>query len=917
MMEGITSYWKYFPPIIIILYYLNFKILSRVGRNSLDWLTKLRNSLKSAQFDDYGYKYKEKINELTKVEFDRFKVAGVFSRKKDIGDVSRGRMKLEDILKQTRLKVFGNVLSLACGRGGWEQVYAPSPSVKESICVTYGSSVQTPGHEDFTERPFDGKHKCKLVNMDIKRYHKLFSGPYDFVLFDGGESHANYTQEKNKFYELFHEGVMPAIDGNTQGFILKILTPFDRRVIADLQHIQNITGMGNFVSCGYSRQTNMELYFVSTKPPMNLEKTARALVDEKLRRAEIAGEKKEPGPRLAPAKRDVDYIEKDVKLLKPLNMTLSIKELGPRMFEAGRNFLHWRSMGVYGFGSKGGTNTLRVQLVWELIRGISNYLTNFLDWNATNTTPEGFEKVFIRKVDNSPKENSQMFVRMSRIYEGMANYMLFKGFKLRELSDDEVRARCNTQGSATVQDNVRNVSEFLESEDWAKKVKRVRSDLDSGTPTKAVFNTMGKREKKKGGDKGSRMIAFLPIPMRLLELKIFGNLLDLTKPHLNKFGVGGVGLHDFGMRILEVFKTWSCADDIAGFDTRVGLKILSLEFYSFIAKLIPDKNTLRTAENLYRVYGYPHIMIPMPSGYIRSELLSGIGQRMSGSGPTYAMNTITRLAIAILQFAKCDGIETEDLAKFAFDTMNGANEWNGLCSGDDFFVTSTPDKVVAYAKSWDILNELGFYRKDMIKDVDSKINESIEDTEFCSHHYEKVSYYDEFTRRTVERWQPTRSYGEIIAKSSIWISGNDVVEDQEAWVSAQGNNLIINYHHMRDCRRIGFAMKSVVNRNLILGEKRKAGYLPRPWMRDGQLLDIVNDCLFGSSTRYPVQGFYVGKWQHIGYMNLAHERDYEPNFFNRNFVDWRAMMPVVVSKLRRTVNSDDYLRYMDRYRAVL
>lgn len=754
--------------------------------------------------------------------------------------------------------------------------------------------------------------------MDIRKFVRVVdTSQYDTVLFDGGESRTDYSEEKDKFYDLFHSGVLPAINSNTKGFILKILTPMDPRIIKDLEEIRKRTGCGNFYNCSYSRQSTMELYFVSTKPYRNLTKDVKDLIDAKLRKAEVNPGSNQPGPRLAPGGRQREEVIEDVKLLKPLNMDRSVKELGCRLFECGRNFLHWESLGVYAFGTKGGVNTVRVALVWSILRGISNSLTNYLNWGTTDTTPEGFERVFIRKVDTSPVENGHNFVRMEKIYNGMAKYFRMRGFKLTELGYDQVEVRCNKQGAGTVQDDVSSIGEYVSNPDWRKRVDEIRANITSGSPTKGVFNTMGKREKKIGGDKGSRMIAYLPIGMRLLELKIFGKLLELTKPFYNRFGVGGVGLHDFGMRMKDIFKEWSCSDDVAGFDTRVGLKLLSLEFYAFISNLGGNVTVTRTAEALYRLYAYPFLLIPMPSDYVRSELISGRGQRMSGTGPTYAMNTITRLAIAILQFSDVDNIALEDLIDYAFRVMAGKTKWAGLCSGDDFSATSDRDTVKKYSKTWGVLNAIGFYRKDIIKDVDTPINDNMLDTEFCSHKYERVSYYDDISGETVERVQPVRTYGEIFAKSTIWVSGNDVAEDQEAWTSAQGNNLLINYAHMRDCRRLGFALKSCTRQNIILNEKRKAGFLPRPWMREGQVLDILNSCLFGDSTAYPVPGFAVRKWSHVGYIPLNRETIFEPEFHSRQFVEWRKSLPFLVGRLRSSVsNTFDYMRYMTRYKPV-
>lgn len=155
---------------------------------------------------------------------------------------------------------------------------------------------------------------------------------------------------------------------------------------------------------------------------------------------------------------------------------------------------------------------------------------------------------------------------------------------------------------------------------------------------------MGKREKKAMEFiKGSRMIAYLPIPTRLLELKVFGKILELTKVKYNRFGVGSLGLHDLGQRLKEIWKGQAVSDDIAGFDTKISKLTLQLEL-----EFLEILGTGPTARKLYEIYAHPMLLIPVPSEFMRSQLVEGQGQRMSGSNTTYSMNTCTRLAIALL-----------------------------------------------------------------------------------------------------------------------------------------------------------------------------------------------------------------------------------------------------------------------------
>lgn len=874
------------------------------GRNSIVAFRTFTNRIRAMNVDDVGKEFKKNLNKLTKKEFNLFKVMGVSSRKKSIADVSRGGMKFDDIQRQMKSRPSGKVLSLACGRGGWEQRYAGNPAVTAVYAITYGPNKETPGHEAFSDRPFAGKEKVHVLYQDIRQFVKETRPFADWIFYDGGEQRSDYLEELRKSRDLIISGVLPAFHAGVKGFVLKVLNPYDSDVLKALKTIQTMTNKGNFVLCSHTRQSNTELYFVSTPQPGNLSKQAKILLEYKLSRIDV-----KPGTN----KRVINLSQDTITVRTPItgptckkpNMQRSIAQLGPRVFAPGRNFRHWESLGVYPFGSKGSTHTNRVDLFWGLIRDMATYLTNFFDWGVTDTTAEGFQSVFIRKVDVEPVENSEYHERLRVVYRSMAKYFRSKGFSNRPMKWNEILSQANMRGAAAHIDSWANVGNFLTDPIAQRTIEEHEKALSKGNPMSAVFCTMGKREKKKGFGKGSRMVAYLPIPMRMVELKYFGRLQELTKPVLNKFGVGGYGLHDLGMRVKEVWKGYACADDVAGFDTRIGASILHMELEDFILPLTDDPKAREMISGMYGIYSHPHILIPaLDHDFVRSELLVGRGQRMSGTAPTYSMNTITRLAIAILQFAEVEGKDLAELPTFVTEVMRGNTAWGGLGSGDDFFCTSDLRRIKGYSKTWNVLNSLGFKRKDMLLNADSPICVEMNQVDFCSHRYEEVWYRDTDTGRRVVRYQPTRTLGEIFGKAGIWIAGNDTGTEAEAWMSAQSNQLAINYHHVRDCRRLAFMIKAVVRPNIVLGMMKKAVHLPRPWMQPGDQLDVLNDCLFGTSTHYPIPGFRVREWSSAGYIDIRREKFYEPNFQCGGMVRWRNKAPQIVDMLRHAHGGD-------------
>jgi len=692
------------------------------------------------------------------------------------------------------------------------------------------------------------------------------------------------------------EGVMPYINSNLDGFILKILTPTDLKIITALERIRTITGRGNLYLSSYSRQSTMEMYFISTPPGESVSAQARKLLMDKWKRA-----LNDQSPHIQEIYREhMTYrqnIVEDVNLLDEIDMSKSIEELGPQIAETPRPFLHWKSLGVYPFGNRGGKSTFRSPIVWNVIKRLITIIHGLSKWSSTDTTPEGFMKVFVRKVDKPPTENSPYFIRLREVYEGLADHMMNNRMHLNPLSWDEIKEQANRQGAPGIQDLWKDVGQALDTPEFMEEIRQHERALINGKPLGGVFNTIGKREKKEEGGLGSRMVAYLKIPMRMIELKYFGRLINMTKPKINRFGVGGLGLHDLGMRLKEIYGEWSISDDIAGYDTKIGKKILSLEFYHFVSRFATSPSQYRIMENLYRIYAHPHILIPYPSFFNRCELIEGVGQRMSGSATTYAMNTITRIAIGLLQICDIENIGLEEIRAWVTEQMLDG-EWSGCVSGDDAVFTSSSENIRKLSRRHDVLNSIGMTRKNIPREAPSPIGRTFEEVEFCSHKYAKISYYDSYSGEVAFRYQPIRSVAEIFAKASIWLSSNDVANTHLAWVAAQANNLLINYGHMRDCRRLGLALKSIVPDNVVLGLNRVI-HLPRPWISDGHYLEIMNECLFGKSTAYPFEGFVVRTIGHMGYIDLETEQRCNTQFGTKEMLSWRRAVPEIVAVASR------------------
>nr|QPZ88370.1 NS5-like protein [Wuhan aphid virus 1] len=870
-------------------------------------LDAVQEAFASSDISEWGPRYKRALNNLGKKAFDIFKMRGVRPTLRSFNKASRGYDKLMDILRQTKIKPTGRVLSLCCGRGGWEQVIANNPPVIHITSVTLGPGPGHEGHEAFTKIHFPGREKIRVLYGDARQFPV---STHDVLLFDGGESHTDAELEEARFYSLFYNVVMRQINSNTKHFVLKILTPTSPRIQRLLEEIQRMTGRGALFRSCHSRLSTLELYFVSTAPaPVKARATAllKDIVEQGKMNKVLQAQNYDLGFTFSREKIE----PKTIPLLKPLDMTESIRELGPPLPEQGMEFNHWETSGVYPFGSQGSTAMKYNRYAMCVLRRLLSTVPGFDHWKTTDTTPKGFLGVFNKKVDMAPRENHKYERHLVEIYEGLAHHFLRSGFRFRELDWTEVLKQANKQGAPGIIDTqFENVGQFLSTPDWVKRVLEARKALEKGKPIGGIFNTIGKREKKLSPHemKGSRMVAYLPIATRLLELKLFGKLLELTKPTINHFGVGGMGLHDLGMRVQEIWQGHAVSDDIAGFDTRIGLYFLSLENH-FIRML--GGGEIHTL--MYRLYAYPHILIPMASEFVRSQLLKGRGQRMSGTNVTYSMNTITRICVCLLQYAIAKDIPLNELHDWTMQMMKQNSPLQGVVSGDDASFTSTLENVTQLSNTAHVLEEVGMPRKDIPINIPSPVVNKIEDVDFCSHHYEKITYYDAETGQTTHRYMPTRDLTQILAKSTIKIGGKDASLDDMAWLSAQGNNLLVNYSHLRTARAVGFGYKAIVHPNALLCDT--GGFLrPTPWMEPGDILDVMNKILFGESTHYPVENFRVHSWKHVGFLKPKRELVYDPETFSAGRAYWRSKLRSDVGTGISEFNTGGDITVLDNWR---
>lgn len=240
---------------LIIVIFERWKNYGMNASNPTQVFESILQEFKKHSMPKWLERYKEKMKELDARGFSVFKMMGVRPVLKNKSKASRGYDKLMEIIYMSQVNIKGHVLSVCCGRGGWEQAYVAFPSVTKVTAVTLGAGPGHEGHEDYTDKAFPGKEKVRVVYPETQ---------HDTLLFDGGESSNNPALEES-FYDLFHSVVMRQINSDTQSFVLKILTPTSPLVLKVLQEIQRITGKGALYRVSQSRASTLELYFVSTQ----------------------------------------------------------------------------------------------------------------------------------------------------------------------------------------------------------------------------------------------------------------------------------------------------------------------------------------------------------------------------------------------------------------------------------------------------------------------------------------------------------------------------------------------------------------------------------------------------------------------------------------------------------------------------
>nr|UNO36756.1 NS5-like protein [Harz mountain virus] len=847
---------------------------------------------------ELGRKTKTEMNAMTHDEFDRMKYRGVVAEVYSGDKPSKGYDKLRVLLDLMDRPRLGTTVDLCAGRGGWSELVKDLEGPKGITAV----SLWERGKEEWMADP-----AIHRINANVKH---LRPWQVDTLLFDGGEA---FKRDQNlRKEENFNDSLLDAVDAwmmqpiPPRNFVIKIQVPYTQKAIALLEKWQVKTGKGRLVRLAGDRLSNTVMYFLSDRLETQIRGRVTTFVKELAERRKDRSLTADPSlqyERVEPQWTEEAKIE-GCKPLTPLNMTRSVKEM--KMDRAPLGITRFfKEVGYRVAVKKGSEGTRKNRFVSALIDPLRRVLERshvFGAWQLTSTTPRAVFNIFRSKVDKAPRELHDHYPGLKMLYEILADLWLKRVGKLRRLSEEEMAAAINRRGTMGYQMENRGYTDlgsYWDSGEWRQDVNTFKQSLLAGTPTHAVYNTTAKKEKTKNltrqVNKGSRIIQYLPADARLYELRVLGGLHRFLEA--SDWSVAGQGLYRYGDRVKKAMNATGAAiaEDIAGWDTKVSKGLLTLEAHMF-CRLAEDAEMEKEIHSLYRLYANPYMVVQREiEGEVHDVLLRGRGQVSSGRQPTYAANTITNFITTVYGMARALDIPEADWPELVRNLTDGSGDRRLLVSGDDKVLFLRGDEARTYSKkAFRYGNDMGLVRKDMGLEQESEIIADVKEISFCSHQYWPVKYGDEV------HYMPVRDVGEIMAKASMSLGVYRDDTTQEAWARVQGFNMLVNYHHIPECRMLALAILSATRVGLNLKGIAKGWMMDTEWLRD----DLGPDTIHALVTDGRTQG-----WNQLGYVDYGCRKGLllTPD---KQYKNWRRGLKDTINSLR--VEGGNYKDWMNK-----
>nr|APR74286.1 polyprotein [Nienokoue virus] len=867
----------------------------------------MRRSLMKTDACGLGYRWKTLLNGLSSAAFEKYKSRGVDETEK--GDyVSRGGLKLDEIIKRHGWEPKGLVYDLGCGRGGWTQRLVMDQRVSKVLGFTLGGRSR----ED-PQRFMTRGYNLAVLKSGVDVYG-LTPKECNTIVCDIGESDSSPHIEKTRTLKVLGLLENWLKLSPRAAFCCKVLSPYHLEVLRKLEALQHEYD-GRLVRVSLSRNSTAEMYYISGKRS-NIVAAVYFLLGSLLgrfRREEPAivgdGPTLEKKGRSDPAakikKQDMSVIQRRLKLLERENKaTWFVDKEHP-----------YQSFGYHGSFvtddiSPGGqtVNPLirRVMWPWDFLSRVTTFM-------MTDVSTYAQQKILREKVDTLTEEPSMEIKALNRlIMRKIVELYRKKHLKPRILTPCEYLA--NVKNDAAIGGWMKSldwpsVQEALADPRFWELVDRERKLHLQGDCELCVYNTMGKKEKKPsvcGEAKGSRTIWYMWLGCRFLEYEALGFLNEdhwVSREYL-PCGVGGIGVNYFGYYLEEIARKghWLVADDVAGWDTRITESDLEDELF-FLLELAQDDYHRKLMSSVYKM-AYRNIVALFPRNHpkYRSgtvlDVLTRTDQRGSGQVVTYAMNTITNAKNQVGRVLEAEGlldaplntIETW-LDKNLVETLSAM-----VVAGDDVVVATNND---AFHTSLKYITATSKIRKNLNLTDPSPRYTSWQEVEFCSHHFHPLTLSD--GRSLVV---PCRDQNEILGRSRVQKGGIVSMSAAGCLAKAHAQMWALYFFHRRDLR-LGFAaITSIVPKHWVpTGRVSWSVHQKKEWMTTRDMLEVWND-LWIRDNPWMKTKERIDSWKLIPYLPKTTDIKCGSLIGEKDRAAWSRELPNTVERARQIIENE-------------
>nr|ATY35190.1 polyprotein [Cyclopterus lumpus virus] len=796
--------------------------------------------------------YKTRMNGLSKNTFYNLRKHMVPIH--DKGTVcSRGYHKMNELLRYHDLEISGKILELGCGSGGFTQRMVLEKKVDRIDAISWGPDKKDHNLFELFKKSTPGHGKVRysvgeaFTNRDFENY--------DWVVMDIGEQSPDMARERTRDLwrlDWITKKVIPHAK-----VIMKILSP------TDIDVLRAIPPGYKIVRLYHSWNSNFEMYMIPGDPSDNITRMNQLLKNLNIRLQQtLEGEHVELEAEQVKLPSVVEKIGTNLgREYEDWCLAERLEQL-PALTQVERPKLdHFQYLASFFTEARKLPGTCSNPIIMTFWNGLTKLIPGAGGFTMTDTTHDGSYKMFQKKMDNPPSTDQTYIPELHRVFDKMSDF-LFKRNKPRRLTREEIiQIVRNDAAVGNIHPDIiwPTALEALESESFWKVVEEETHLHSQGKCRYGIFNTMGKREKKDtdGERSGSRIICYLPLVERVIEMDVLGflNKDHIAGPESLPCGVSGVSPYHYP----DIFSKKAgldpetgdmtkavIQDDTAAWDTRVRKDVLHME-RDFILKHTTDPYHANLIKTQYKIYGEPILTITRPFTVDRSvvDVLQGYGQRCSGTVVTYAMNTITNACVQTLRFWEAMDVDLEEVLNDMPHILNSM-----MISGDDMLFMVEPWLAKKLSSSLKVINSLGFPRKGLTTWQESPIITQFDKVYFCSHKFTIARVAGE------RRAFLDKDLFEIIGKTQLVLGGLHSPHEIAGHAKSVAIYMFVTFFHNRAVRKVALAILSALPDELVpMGNVANPFFLDHSWISNEDLITIFNN----------VHGTHARSYTDIGY----------------------------------------------------